>query len=81
MECKALIYFPKKNIWLEERRVLKYCGHYQVRQDRKSFSPDIFGFCSLFSVVSDSFTTNENLILGKLFLLILRDFVEFLPSM
>lgn len=79
MECKALIYFSKKSIWLEERRILKYCGRYKVRQDRKSFSLYIFGFCSLFSVVSDSFTTNENLIQGKLFLLILRDFVEFFP--
>lgn len=66
MECRALIYFAEKSIWLEERRILKYHGHYRVRKETV-FSTDIFGFSSPFSVVSDSFTTNENLIRGKFF--------------
>lgn len=79
MECKALIYFSKKSIWLEERRMLKDCEHYKVRKD-SFFLLDIFGFSSLFSIVSDSFTANENHIQGACFLLILRDVADFLPE-
>lgn len=77
MECKALTCFSKKSIWLEERRILKYHEHYTVQKDRE-FSSPIFLFRFIFLLFLTLFTTNENLIQRKAFLLILRDFVEFL---
>ena len=46
----------------------------------ENFPPNIFGFSSLFSVVSDSFTTNENRIQGKLFPLVFERFC-WIPSL
>lgn len=77
MECKALIRFSKKSIWLEERRILKYHEHQKVQKDRV-FLPDIFVSVRSFLLFLILLTMNENLTQGKAFLLILRDFVEFL---
>lgn len=53
--------------------MLKSCEHYNKSSKDSFFPLDIFGFSSLFSIVSDSFTTNENHIQEACFHLILRD--------
>lgn len=52
MECKALICFSEKSIWLEERRILTYREHCKVQKDRL-FLPDIFvsGRCFLLFLI------------------------------